>query len=69
MHSLEEFKKARDAAMLSLDEEQIRAMVRKFNNKELPAEKALFWAGVHKAITGNTALAFSLFRMTSIPVA
>lgn len=50
---LETFTRERDKALLSLDEYKIRAMFFKFNEREMPANKEVFWAAVHKAITGN----------------
>ena len=53
---LENFKRERNEALLSLDAESIRAMVRKWNKKEMPADPKVFWGSVHKAITGNLGL-------------
>lgn len=50
------FNMERDAALLSLDEHKIRAIVKKFNNKEMPANMEVFWGSVHKAITGALSL-------------
>lgn len=55
-YTLEEFKQARDEALLSLDETKIREMFRKFNHRELPSNTYTFWGAVHKAITGNAGL-------------
>lgn len=49
---IERFNKERNEAFLSLDEEKIRTHQRKWNDRELPEDKKVFWAAVHKAITG-----------------
>jgi len=41
----------RDAAMLSMDEQTIRAYYRKYNDREAPADMEIFWRMVHKART------------------
>lgn len=64
MKTLEEFKAARDAALLSLDEGKIRAFFHEFNGRDLPTNMPTFWGSVHKAITGNTALPIE-FRQKS----
>lgn len=46
----------RDAALLSLDEQQIRAYFLKWNGKEPPADPETFWRGIHKARTVATSL-------------
>lgn len=50
---LEEFKKDRNEALLSMDETKIRAFLAKYSG-DLPPPKdpEVFWAAVHKAITG-----------------
>ncbi len=48
-----EFKRERNEALLSMDEEKIRGMVRKWNGIEMQKNPASFWLSVHKAITGN----------------
>lgn len=53
---IEEFTKERNEALLSLDEQNIRAMFKKWNGVEFPDSKHLFWASVHKAITGVPSL-------------
>lgn len=55
------FNSERDAALLSLDEEKIRAMFRKWNGRELPEGK-VFWGAIHKAITGATNLPIEFRR-------
>ncbi|MCM1232357.1 MAG: hypothetical protein NC489_19725 [Ruminococcus flavefaciens] len=39
-----------EAALLSLDEQRIRACMKKYSIRE-PSNDLVFWAGVHKAIT------------------
>ena len=46
---LKRFIAERDAALLSMDEKKIRAMVREHNGVEMPADRATFWVAVHKA--------------------
>jgi hypothetical protein len=41
----------RDAAMLSMDEQTIRAYYRKYNGREAPTDMEVFWRMVHKART------------------
>lgn len=48
-YTLEEFNAARDAALLSLDEEKIRDFSLKFNERQLPYNTYTFWGSVHKA--------------------
>jgi len=52
---IEQFVKERDEALLSLDEQKIRAMIKQWNGIEMP-QGQLFWAVVHKAITGAVSL-------------
>ena len=47
---------------MSLDEERIRAMFRKWNEREMPADPEVFWGAVHKAITGALNLPIELRR-------
>jgi len=63
--TLSEFTAARDEALLSLDEEKIRAFFRRFNSAELPTNTFTFWGSVHKAITGNTALPIEFRRQSN----
>jgi len=60
----EEFLVETNAALLSLDAEKIRAVVRKFNGVELPLDKDAFWGGVHKAITGRISLPIEFRRQS-----
>lgn len=53
-----------NAAMLSLDEQKIRAFVRKWNGKELPADPETFWGAIHKAITGRISLPIEFRRQS-----
>lgn len=41
----------RNAAMLSMDEQTIRAYYQKYNGREAPADPEVFWRMVHKART------------------
>lgn len=50
--SLEDFKRDRIEALASMDEQKIRAFHRKYNHAELTVDPMVFWASVHKAITG-----------------
>jgi hypothetical protein len=43
--------RARDAALLSMDERRIRAYFQKYNGNPGPADPETFWRGVHKART------------------
>lgn len=53
---IETIVRERDAALLSLDEQQIRAYFWKYNDKAMPADRALFWTIVHKARTASKKL-------------
>ena len=50
------FNEERNTALLSMDEQKIRAMVRKWNGIEMPQKQIVFWCAVHKAITGAQSL-------------
>ena len=54
MAELERFCKERDEALLSLDERKIREFARKYEI-QMPENKTVFWAGVHKAIVALNA--------------
>jgi hypothetical protein len=41
----------RESALLSMDEQQIRAYFLKYNGNSGPAEPEVFWRGIHKART------------------
>lgn len=56
------FESERDAALLSLDEDRIRAMHRKWTGDELPTDAVLFWGSIHKAITGIATLPLAFRR-------
>lgn len=58
----EEFIAERNEALLSLDEEKIRAMVLKWNGEKMPDNKQVFWAAVHKAITAASGLPIEFRR-------
>jgi hypothetical protein len=51
-----EFNRERNEAFLSLDEQKIRIHQRKWNGKEMSNDMRIFWASVHKAITGVQSL-------------
>lgn len=61
---IKQFNRERDAAFLSLDEEKIRVHQLKWNHKNLPQDKEVFWGSVHKAITGTASLPLA-FRKKS----
>ena len=48
--------KARDAALLSMDEQRLRAYFRKYNGTEMSADPEVFWRAIHKARTAATNL-------------
>lgn len=67
MDLIQEFVKERNAALLSMDEEKIRAMFRKWGgpgSRELPTDPVSFWGAVHKAVTGVTSFPIE-FRQKS----
>lgn len=45
--------KARDEALLSMDEARIRGYYRKYNGTEAPTDPNVFWRMVHKARTAD----------------
>lgn len=47
---------ARNAALLSLDEQRIRGYYRKYNDREMPVDPEVFWRSVHKARTALRSL-------------
>ena len=47
---LKKFRKARNTALLSMDEKTIRKYARKYGI-DMPKDDAIFWAAVHKART------------------
>ncbi len=49
---IEQFKRERNEALLSLDVAKIRAYLLKWNGDTGPADEGVFMAGIHKAITG-----------------
>lgn len=59
---IEIFIAERNEALLSLDEQKIRAMFRKWNDVEMTENPTLFWLSVHKAITGCTGLPIDFRR-------
>jgi hypothetical protein len=60
------FNKERDEALLSMDEQKIRAMVRKFNGIEMSQHNLVFWGAVHKAITGERSLPLEFRRKSKV---
>ena len=48
---LETFLRERDSALLSMDEQQIRAYFLKYNSDAGPSDPDVFWRGIHKART------------------
>jgi len=48
--------KARDAALLSMDEQRLRGYFRKYNGTEMPEDPEVFWRAIHKARTAATGL-------------
>lgn len=61
---IEEFTRERNAALLSLDKGKILAYARKWGVQLPfdPKEDELFWASVHKAITGIASLPLEVRR-------
>lgn len=55
------FASERNQALLSMDEDKIRAMVKKWNGTEMP-QGEVFWGAVHKAITGAGSLPIEFRR-------
>ena len=53
---LEAFKREREAVLLSMDEQQIRAYFQKYNGNAGPADSETFWRGIHKARTALQSL-------------
>ena len=51
--TIEELVQERDEALLSMDEEKIRAYFLKYNGTDMPSDPFMFWAIVHKARTGS----------------
>lgn len=56
------FNQELDEALLTLDETRIRAMFRKWNEREMPEDPEVFWGSVHKAITGSLRLPIEFRR-------
>lgn len=54
--TLDLFVKETDAALLTLNEQKIRANHRKWSGQELPTNPFLFWGAILKAITGRASL-------------
>ena len=49
---IKKFVQERNEALLSLDEQKIRAYMRKYGVSFNPESETVWWAGVHKAILG-----------------
>ena len=63
---LADFIRERNEALLSLDATKIRAMMRKWNGTEMPADPLIFWGAVHKAITGCLAFPIEFRRKSKV---
>lgn len=67
---LSDFKQERDAALLSLDEQKIRAFYMRWNPKSMTkamlTDSDVFWAAVHKAITAHTGLPLDFRRKSKV---
>lgn len=59
---LKQFNQERNEALLSMDEQRIRAFVKKWNGVDSPSHPEAFWGGVHKCITGTTTLPIEFRR-------
>ena len=53
---VEQFRRDRDEALASLDEERIREFFRKYNAGSLSRRPAMFWETVHRYITAIRSL-------------
>ena len=53
---MNEFTKDRKGALLSMDEEAIRAFFKKYNGSDMPQDMNIFWIAVHAARTGDQTL-------------
>jgi len=62
---IQEFLKDRDEALLSLDEVKLRAYMKKYGETP-PANPAVFWMGVHKAITACQSLPIEFRRKSAL---
>lgn len=60
------FKRERNEALLSLDEQKLRAFHRKWNETELPDNMTVFWDAIHKAITGCLDLPIEFRRKSKV---
>lgn len=63
---IKQFIKERNEALTTLDESKIRAMHIKWNGHDLPLDSEMFWAAVHKAITGIQSLPIELRRSSKL---
>lgn len=57
-----QFNKERNEALLSMDEQRIRAFVMKWNGTIMPSNPISFWGAVHKCITGVKTLPIEFRR-------
>lgn len=48
---MEAFKRDREQALLSMDEQTIRAYLYHYNGNAGPTDSTVFWCGIHKART------------------
>ena len=53
---VKKFVQERNEALLSLDEQKIRAYMRKYGVRFNPENEPVGWAGVHKAILGISSI-------------
>lgn len=49
---IQQFKNEQREALISMDEQKIRAFAAKWNGTQMPTNMEMFWCSVHKAITG-----------------
>ena len=61
---MQQFLKDRDEALLSLDETKLRDYLRKYGETP-PSDPAVFWMGIHKAITACTSLPIDFRRKSA----
>jgi len=62
---LEQFKKDRDEALLSLDEDKIKTYLRKYGEEPVD-NPTVFWMSVHKAITALPSLPIEFRRGSAL---
>lgn len=54
--NMQKFIRERNEALLSLDEQKIRAYMKKYGVYFGPKNETVWWAGVHKAILGISSI-------------